>query len=320
MHTDPEFLYLSDAALAALDIPPPRIADAIEDALREKAAGRLHTTPKSAILPGEARYMMSTLCVGTTPPYTVLKAATVSPGNPGRGLPAINGAILVLDAETGLLVAVLDGNWITATRTAALSMVAARRLARPDARSIAFVGTGVQAHSHLEAFAAEYPIEEIRAFGRGQTNVDALCDTARHKGLAAIASETAEAALRGADIVVTSVTLDYSIEPFLDARWLKPGAFAAITDLGIPWQDESFGAFSKIYVDDSEQEASSPKPLAPPNLIAGDLSDLIAGAVNSDPERPSAFAFRGIGLGDFAAAALAVDVARSQNAGQKISS
>ena len=119
---------LTDADLESLGLSPGEIADAIEAALVQKSEGRLHTAPKAALLPGGGRYMMSTLAVGDDG-LTVVKTVTVSPDNPARGLPSINGAIQVFDAETGLLKAVLDANWITAVRTAGLSAVAARRLA-----------------------------------------------------------------------------------------------------------------------------------------------------------------------------------------------
>ena len=313
------FLYLSDAALEGLDISPVTVADAVETALRDKAAGRLLTAPKSAIIPGDGRYMMSTLATGQSPAYTVLKAVSVCPDNPGLGLPAINGSILVFDVETGLLAALLDANWGTAVRTAALSAVAARRLAKPEARSIAFIGTGVQARSHLAAFMAEYPIAEIRAVGRGRTNLEALCDLARSKGLTATAAGSPEEAMRDADMIVTSITLDYTVEPFLDARWLKAGAFAAITDLGIPWIKEGLSTFGAIAIDDRQQEAENPNPLVPPDLVSGDLTELIAGDIPApDGTAPTAFAFRGMALGDYAAAVLAVETARAQGAGQTI--
>lgn len=312
------FLYLPDAALEGLGITPPEVADAVETALVAKAEGRLHTAPKSVILPGGADYMMSTLAEGDTG-MTVLKAVSVRPENPGRGLPAINGAIMVLDATTGLLRAVLGANWVTAVRTAALSAVAARRMADPASKSIAFVGSGVQARSHLDAFRAIFPLAEARVFGRGRANVDALCDYAESCGLSATASETAEEALRGADIVVTSVTLDYSIDPFLDAGWLKPGAFAAITDLCIPWIDDTMAAFGHIVVDDRAQEAASEKPMVAPDLIAADLTELATGApFERAGDAPVAFAFRGLALGDYAAAALAVQRAERDGAGQTI--
>ncbi|MEM6386587.1 MAG: ornithine cyclodeaminase family protein [Pseudomonadota bacterium] len=309
-------LYLSDDALETMDIAPADIANAIEEALRNKAAGGLHVAPKSALLPGGGRYMMSTLAVGD---LTVVKQVTVSPDNPKIGLPTINGAILVLDAETGLPKAVMGANWITAHRTAALSAVAARRLADPDARTIAFIGCGVQARSHLRAFASQFPIRSVIGFGRTQAGVDAFLEHADHLGFQTQAANTPENALRAADIVVSSVTLNYDIQPFLDASWLKPSAFAAITDLCIPWQPNSMGQFGTVIVDDMEQERSSEKPMLDAQLIAGDLTDLVLGNIEQHATgQPSAFGFRGIALGDYAAVALALHRAEETGVGQRI--
>ena len=297
---------LTDADLAGLGLTPGEIADAIETALVQKSEDRLHTAPKAALLPGGGRYMMSTLAVGDDG-LTVVKTVTVSPENPARGLPSINGAIQVYDAETGLLKAVLDANWITAVRTAGLSAVAARRLADPASKTIAFVGTGVQAISHLDAFLPMFPLDRVFGIGRGRRNLDNLAERARNLGLSAEIDATPETALREADLIVTSVTLDYTIEPFLDARWLKPSAFAAITDLTIPWRPESLDAFGTIVVDDLEQERTAPRPMVAAERIAGDLTDLVTGRIaRGGPDRPAAFAFRGISLGDYAVTALAL--------------
>ena len=320
MHLSEDFLYLPDATLEAMQIAPGDIADAIEAAIADQAAGSLHAAPKSALMPDAERYMMSTLAVGDRQNLTVLKTVAVCPDNPGRGLAAINGAILALDAQTGLLRALLGANWVTAVRTAALSLVAARRLADPASEVITFVGTGVQAHSHLDAFASLFPLRHVRILGRGQANIDKLRAAAEARGLTADVAESPEAALRGADLVVTSITLNYDVAPFLDGRWLKPGAFAAITDLGIPWSDTGKAAFAPLVIDDRAQEATSPKPLAPPELITADLSEMISGkvAVARDPDRASAFIFRGHALGDFAATALAVARAEAMGVGQRI--
>ncbi|MCV6593948.1 MAG: ornithine cyclodeaminase family protein [Silicimonas sp.] len=315
MHLTEDYLHLSDAALERLGIPPSELADAIEAALIAKAEGRLHVTPKSALLPGGGRYMMSTLAVGDEG-LTILKTVSVCPDNPARNLPAINGAILALDAETGLLRAVIGANWITAHRTAALSAVAARRLADPASATIGFVGCGVQALSHLTAFRAIFPLTRLLAFGRGEKNRNALIAAGEAEGMEAQAA-TPEEVLRESDIVVTSVTLDYTIEPFLDATLMKPRAFAAITDLGIPWHDASLSHFKTIITDDMEQERAAERPVAPAEQIAGDLTDLVMGRFAAPPA-PAAFAFRGIALGDYAAAVLALRRAEAQGAGQRI--
>lgn len=306
MTSESKPVFLSDKDLEALGIQPSEVTEAIESALIAKANGKLHTSPKTAILPGDGRYAMSTLAVGDDG-FIVTKQVTVCPENPAKGLPAINGAIMVMDAETGLLRAVLGANWITAIRTAALSMVAARRLADPGAETVAFVGAGVQAHSHLTAFSELFPLKRIRVFGRGKQNADNLYRRARDMGLEAETTANAKDALRNADLVVTSITLDYSIEPFLDARWLKPTAFAAITDACIPWFPESITAFKTVIVDDRRQEIESDKPMLPYQQITGDLTELVSGEIaDHDHGTPAAFAFRGISLGDYATAVLAL--------------
>ena len=222
----------------------------------------------------------------------------------------------LLDSETGVPLAAIDGNWVTAMRTAGLSAVAAKYLARPDASVAAFIGCGVQANSHLQAFAEMFPLEQIRAFGRGAANRDALCRRAEGMGLTAVASASARAAVSDADLIVSSVTLVTSgLAPFLDAGWLRPGAFATITDVGAPWRPDRMSAFDRIIIDDLEQEAAMDKPMVDPDLVSGDLTGLVRGEApgrRADDET-TAFVFRGLALGDLALAALAYQRVRASS-------
>src|SRR4029450_9578585 len=143
-------------------------------------------------------------------------------------------------------------------------------------------------HSHLHALSGLFPLKEIRAFGRGTANRDTLCQAARKLGLSAVASETARDALSDADLIITSVTFSPQLVPFLDARWLKTGTFATVTDLAAPWLPDSMSAFDRIVIDDLEQEAQMPKPLVDPALVAGDLTGLVNGIISgrrSDDEK-----------------------------------
>ena len=312
------FLVLSDSDLAGLGIAVGDIADAVESAILDLARGVIRAVPKSALLPGDGRYMMTTLASGDDPDMTIVKSVMVSPRNPGRGRPGIDGAILVQDSETGALRAVMQAGWVTAMRTAALSALAARRLADPKAETIGFIGAGVQARSHLETFAAMFPLTGITVYGRGQANIDRLCDMAREMGLTAQACATPRETVEAADLIVSSVTLSYDIAPFVDARWLKPGAFAAITDLALPWLPEAMTAFDSIHIDDAEQEAASEAKLVAPDLVSGDLRTLIEAPAPTPGEARRAFVFRGLAIGDFALARLACLRAEDANAGQRI--
>jgi len=306
-----DFLYLSDDDLAGLGIGVQEVIDAIEAAVRGVAAGVVWTAPKVSFLPGDGRYMMATLAASDTPNLVVVKSVMVAPDNPARGLPAINGAIMLLDSQTGALKGVIGANWVTAVRTAGISAVMAKRLANPEARSIAFVGTGVQAHSHLDAFCELYDLQEVRVFGRGRANIDKLCQSARAKGLAAQNFTNPQDAIGAADIVVSSITLNYDVAPFLDAAWMQPGSFAVITDLAIPWKDDSMAHFDRVFVDDTEQEKAMEKPMVAPELITGDLQSLVAGPepVAFRAGGRAAFVFRGLAVGDFAIAGLAYQTA-----------
>ncbi len=314
------FLVLSDSALAGLDISVTEIADIVEQAIQDETAGTIWTAPKSAIIPGDGRYMMTTLSTSDQPDMTVVKSVMVSPRNPVRGLPGVEGNIMLQDSETGRLRAVMEAGWVTAVRTAGLSALVAKRMAHPKSRIIAFIGTGVQAKSHLDAFEALFPLKEVRAFGRGQANIDRLCKIAEDKGLSAKACATPQEALKDADLVVSSVTLSFDIRPFIDASWLKPGAFASITDLAAPWIADSMQALDTVVIDDEAQERASPKKMVNPDLIGGDLRALVIGKADLGfaAEKRSAFIFRGLAIGDFAVACLAYRRALTAKSGQSV--
>ena len=299
--------HLSHDALESLGLTTAEVVASIEQVLRGLKQSRAWTAPKPSIKVPDGRYLMATLAAADDPPFMAVKALLLNPRNPARGLSSINSVVVLLDGDTGLPLATIDGNWITAVRTAGLSAVAAKRFANPRASTIAFIGCGVQAQSHLRALAELFPLKEIRAFGRGAANRDALCRTAEGMGLRAVAGADARDTVSGADIVVSSVPLTPKPHPFIDARWLKPGAFATLPDLALPWLRESMGAFARIVIDDREQEAAMPESMVAPDLVSGDLADLVAGSVaevSSRSER-TAFVFRGMGLADLALAGLA---------------
>ena len=314
------FLVLSDEALSGLQIAITDIVDVVERAILAQTAEEIWTAPKSAILPGGGRYMMTTLSTADAPDMTVVKSVMVSPRNPGRGLPGVEGNIILQDSETGRLRSVLEAGWVTAYRTAALSAVVAKRIADPRSETVAFIGCGVQARSHLETFAALYPLKAIRAFGRGRANIEQLSEMAQSMGLAVEVCNSAKEALEGADLVVSSVTLSFELQPFSDARWLKPGAFATITDLGAPWIAEGMAAFGAVIIDDEAQESSNPKKMVDPGLVSGDLKGLVSNKTHLtfDAEKRSAFIFRGLAIGDFAVTCLAYQRALEAKAGQTV--
>ena len=303
--------YFSEEALARLDIGPMQIVDLIERLIRDRAASKVWSAPKASIAVPDGRYIMSTLAVADDPPYLAFKSLLLNPRNPSHGEPLMNSVIGLQDSETGRPVAMLDGNWVTAVRTAAMSVLAAKHMAKPDSRVIAFIGCGVQARSHLRAMADVFPLAEVRAFGRGQVNIEELCGVAADLGLASHIAKSPEDAIRGADLVVSSVTREPDQKPFVDAAAVEPGACACLTDLARPWIPASLKCFDSIIIDDKIQEASMKDPMAPADLISGDLTDLVLERVapRASADDRTAFIFRGYALGDFALAVLAYEAA-----------
>ena len=312
--------YLSEKLLEQLEISAASTVESIEKAILDKAGRAAWTAPKSVVLPEDGRYVMATLAASDDPPYTAVKAVILNPHNAAKGLPSINGVVTLLDSHSGSPRGLIDGKWVTAVRTAGLSLLAAKYLARRDANSIAFLGCGVQARAHLSAFANAYPLNATLLFGRGQPNIDRMTALAQSLGLAVRHAHDANDALSNADLIVSSLTRDPGRAPFLDARVIKPGAFATITDLAEPWRQDGLVAFDRIFVDDSEQERAASVKLAHPDLIRGDLSDLALRREigrNQDRER-TAFIFRGYGLADLAIAGLALREAEKANIGRVI--
>ncbi len=284
-----------------------QVADEIERLFSERAAGRAWSTPKSMILPPDGRLLMTMMAASEDPPLMAVKSLVMNSSNPEQGLPQINAQVTLTHAQTGEALATIDGNWVTEIRTAALSLVAARRMARPEAASLALIGAGVQGRSHLRAFAAEFSLERVFLVGRGRDNLDRLAALALDLGVEPIECD-AEAALRAADLAVTSISYTKATAPFLDAAWVKPGSFTAVTDTFVPWRRETLEAFDRRVIDDREQErAMTARPLLPLEQVDGDLGGLLDGSVvgRANEVEKTLFAFRGHALADLAAASLA---------------
>jgi ornithine cyclodeaminase/alanine dehydrogenase-like protein (mu-crystallin family) len=159
-----------------------------------------------------------------------LKAVCIFPGNAARGLDLHQGGVLLFDGETGALRALVDASAVTATRTAAVSAVATRALAREDARELAILGTGVQARAHLEAMAAVRPFERGRVWSRTAEHADTFAAEAQAPfPVGAVGS--AEEAVRGANVVVTATS---SVEPIVRRAWLAPGTHVNAVGSSIP--------------------------------------------------------------------------------------
>lgn len=307
----PDLTYLQTDALASLDITAAQTADRIEALITDDAT---LSAPKSTLYPGTGQLFMSTLAASASPGFMSVKALGLNNSNPERKLPNVGALINLFDTETGLPLAIMDGTWITAERTAAISLVAARRLAPPDARCIALIGAGVQARSHLKAFASSFALDRIHVYGRGRENIRACQLLATDLALSSSVCDTPEEAISDADIVISSVPESTELPGFIDAGTLKQNSFSSLVDLARTVIPQSLDAFSQIVVDDLGQERSMKTPMFDTTLMQCDLKTLVSTPVSHVTGR-SAFAFRGIAIGDLALASLCYEQALKQNVG-----
>ncbi len=313
-----EVLYLCCEDVAAVAPDSAGLAEAVRSVFADRAAGRVPSVAKTvfATAGGSVRFL-SMPAVGPGEAFAIHKWVGLSADNAARGLPHLSALIVLSDAANAMPVAILDGTWITAERTAAVTRVAAGHLARADSASLGFIGCGDQALSHLRALAAAYPLRRVAAFSRRRESAQSVVAAAHVLGLEAHVAETAEAAVKGHDLVVTSIPSHPDLKAFLALDWLDEGAFASLVDLGRSWRPGGFRTVDLLFTDDRGQ---SEKIVNDPSLpfhgpFQGDLADLV-GSVHPGRRKPAEraiFLHPGAALSD---AAIAADiVARARAAG-----
>jgi alanine dehydrogenase len=244
-----------------------------------------------------------------------IKIVTVFPDNANRSLPAVHGTYLLLDAATGLPVAVLDGTALTLRRTAAASALAAGFLARPDSAVHLMVGTGALAPHLVAAHAAVRPIRQTRVWGRDPRKAAALATRLAAAGLDAAPASRLEEAVAAADII-TCATL--SKEPLIRGAWLGPGTHLDLVGGFTPEMreaDDATIARARVYLDTDaalDEAGDIVQPLRSGHLarerIVGDLFGLARGICPGRRDAAEITLFKSVGsaLEDLAAAQLAV--------------
>jgi ornithine cyclodeaminase/alanine dehydrogenase-like protein (mu-crystallin family) len=255
-----------------------------------------------------------------------IKVITVFPGNHGTELDSHQGAVLLFEGERGRLVAVVDASEVTAIRTAAVSGLATRLLARPDAGDLALLGTGVQARTHLEAMAAVRRLRRVRAWSPNPARAAAFAESAA--ALAGCPIELVAGpgeAVTGADLVCTTTA---ARTPILEGAWLAPGAHVNAVGACVPSARELDGAAvarARLYVDRRESALAEAGDLLlargegaiGDDHIAGEIGEILVGAREGRRSADEITLFKSLGLGveDVAAAHFIHRRARAEGAG-----
>jgi ornithine cyclodeaminase len=264
-----------------------------------------------------------------SPPAIGLKSITVFPGNHGTELDSHQGAVLLFETKRGSLLAVMDASSITAIRTAAVSGVATRLLARADAGDLALLGTGVQALTHLEAMWQARRLRRVRAWSRSPEHVRAFAQRAeRSLGLKVEAAGSAREAVKGADLVCTVTS---SREPVLEGKWLSPGAHVNAVGASLATARELDTAAivgASLFVDRRESALNEAGDFLIPRReaaiddghIRAELGELLLGRHPGRQSDSEITVFKSLGLAveDVAAARLIYDNAMKAGAGTRV--
>ena len=312
-------------------LPMPDLIAAMETALSQFSAGAVRQPVRSVIEVGKDRAFFGIMPAALDdPPAVGAKLVTVYERNHDIGLPSHLATIILLDHATGALRAVLDGRYITEARTAAVSAVSVRHLARPDAQVLAVIGSGVQARSHVEAIRHVRSLSEIRVWSRDAGHRDTFAaEVSASTGIPVRAATAASDAVRDADVIVLATS---SRTPVIDDADVAAGTHVVAVGACRPDQHEmpeALVARARVFVDSraaAMQEAGDilipmRQALFGPDHVAGELGEVASGRIAGRQNADQITIFKSLGLAveDVVAAGLAVSRARPAGLGTPLS-
>lgn len=285
------------------------------------AAFEAHSDDRTSVPPRIAAYSEAGL-LGAMPGVIAgtgmaAKLVSVFPGNHGGPVPSHQGLIALFDEHDGRPLALLDGAYITAIRTAAAAAVATDLAARADASVLTIIGAGVQGHAHTRAFADIRDWAEVRVASRTASNAAALAAAS-----GAAVAQSFEAAVTGADVVALCTD---AADPVIDAAWVAPGMHISSVGVGREIDDATMSAADRVLVEWREA-ATNPPPagahelqsLDPSTLI--ELGDVVAGRLDARTADNELTVYKSTGhaMEDIAAARLVYDQAIAQGLGTDV--
>jgi len=302
-----------DAATVERLVPVAHAVHLLEDALR----GGLdpEETPRRPVVGLPAGQLL--LMPAAAGRYAGLKAVTIAPGNPARGLPRIQGTYLLFDGATLAPLAALDGGALTSLRTPAVSALAVRHLAEPDARDLVVFGSGPQAWGHVAALAQVRPVARVTVAGRDQGRAEALVSHCRERGLdaRAVSGERPVAeAVAGADLIACCTT---ARRPLFAGDLVRDGATVVAVGSHEPdareLDDTLVGRATLVVEARAAALAEAGDVMIPirhgtitSRHLAGNLAELIAGQVTAGTG-PRVFKSTGMAWQDLVVAAAAYE-------------
>jgi alanine dehydrogenase len=314
------------AGLIAMD----ELIEAMAGALRRFSSGHVTQPVRTVLSIGNGRGFFGLMPAHIHDPAAVgAKLVSVVPGNAALDLPTHLATILLFSADTGALVAMMDGRYLTEVRTAAVSAVSARLLAPKNTAVMAIIGSGVQARSHLEAMEHLFELREVRVWSPTPEHREAfIFDMEPTTKATLVGSTSAEEAVRDADLVVLVTS---SAEPVLRSGWVKDGAHVISVGACRPDQremDPELTRRGRLFVDSraaaivesGDVVMAIAEGLFRESHIVGELGEVVLGTVEGRrwPHDVTIFKSLGLAVEDVTAADLVYQRALAQDVGQEI--
>jgi ornithine cyclodeaminase/alanine dehydrogenase-like protein (mu-crystallin family) len=319
-----EILYLSHADVEALDIPVGDVIHVVEAAFLEQARGTVEVPPKPGIHPQTDAFIHAMPAYLPTMRSAGVKWVSGFPQNAKRGLPYISGLLILNNPETGIPTCVMDGTWITAKRTGAATAVAAKHLAKEDARSVGILGCGVQGRSNVEALTLVCRnLEEVKAYDVNKDTLQTYADEmTANLEIDVTAVSTPRKAVEASDIVVTAGPILKNPHPPIKAAWFKDGSFACPLDFDSYWGPDAMHSMDKFLTDDKSQLTyyKTQGYFADTPPIYAELSEIVSGTKPGRERRDERIMSMNLGLAieDMATAMLVHEKAQARGCGLKL--
>ena len=311
-------------------LPMPDLIAAMESALAKFSAREVLQPVRSVLTVGPTKAYYGLMPAYIPSPASMgAKLVTVFGENHKRNLPSHLATILLLDPETGALLAIMDGRYITEARTAAVSAVSARFLAKPEASTLAIIGSGVQARSHLEAYHLVRALKQVRIWSpKARSREQFVEDMSGQVPVPIVAAETAEDAVRGADLIVLVTS---SPTPVIEDSWVSKGAHVVCVGACRPNQQEmppALVARSRLYVDSKAAAVVEAGDIVM-NIAAGlfteahirgEIGELVLGRIEGRTSAEDITVFKSLGMAveDVVAADLVFRRASESGAGTEL--
>jgi ornithine cyclodeaminase/alanine dehydrogenase-like protein (mu-crystallin family) len=249
-----QILYLSRADVEEVALEMDSIINLLEEAFREKGAGKVEMPPKPGIHTQPDAFIHAMPAYIPSQRSAGIKWVSGYPENFKRGLPYISGLLVLNDVETGFPYSVMDCVWITGKRTGAASALSAKYLARPESEVAGIVACGVQGRTNLEALASLFKLKRVYAYDILPEVQQRYIDEMTEKlGIEIVGVDEPRKAIIDSDLVVTSGPILKHPTPTIESGWLKRGAFASAVDFDSYWKPGALSQMDKISTDDHAQ-------------------------------------------------------------------